>query len=95
MNRAGEQQHLDQAYRHIAELKAHIVRQRAIVKCALDTGQRSEMAESLLDALEGSLRIFEKHRIFLLSCNGSSSAPPPSDAVTGRSLSRHNGRGSS
>jgi hypothetical protein len=25
------------------------------------------MAESLLDALEGSLRIFEKHRIFLLS----------------------------
>ena len=27
------------------------------------------MAESLLDALEGSLRIFEKHRIFLLSCN--------------------------
>jgi hypothetical protein len=26
------------------------------------------MAESLLDALEGSLRIFEKHRIFLLSC---------------------------
>jgi hypothetical protein len=95
MNRAGEQQHLDQAYRHIAELKVHIVRQRAIVKYALDTGQRSEMAESLLDALEGSLRIFEKHRIFLLSCNGSSSAPPPSDAVTGRSLSRHNGRGSS
>jgi hypothetical protein len=32
------------------------------------------MAESLLDALEGSLRIFEKHRIFLLSCSGSSSA---------------------
>jgi hypothetical protein len=95
MNRAGEQQHLDQAYRHIAELKAHIVRQRAIVKYALDTGQRSEMAESLLDALEGSLRIFEKHRIFLLSCRGSSSAPPPGDAATGRSLSRHNGRGAS
>src|SRR5262249_4669131 len=55
------------------------------------TGQRSEMAESLLDALEGSLRLFEKHRIFLLSCSGSSSAPPR-DAVTGRSLSRHNGR---
>jgi hypothetical protein len=51
------------------------------------------MAESLLDALEGSLRIFEKHRIFLLSCSRSSSAPPPGDAVTGRSLSRHNGRG--
>jgi hypothetical protein len=37
-----------------------------IAKHALDTGQRLEMAESLLDALEGSLRIFEKHRIFLL-----------------------------
>ena len=29
-------------------------RQRGIVKHALDTGQRSEMAESLLDALEGA-----------------------------------------
>ena len=62
---------------------------------ALDTGQRTEVAESLLDALEGSLRIFEKHRIFLLSCNGSSSVPPPGDAVTGQSFSRHNGRGAS
>jgi len=40
------------------------------------------MAESLLDALEGSLRIFEKHRIFLLSCNGSSGALPPGDAAS-------------
>jgi hypothetical protein len=54
--------HLAQANRHIAELTVQIVRQRVIVKYALDTGQRSEMAESLLDALEGSLRIFEKHR---------------------------------
>ena len=63
--------HLAQANRHIAELTVQIVRQRVIVKHALDTGQRSEMTESLLDALEGSLRIFEKHRIFLLSCNSS------------------------
>ena len=91
MSRA--QEHLAQANGHIAELKVRIVRQRVIVKYALDTGQRSEMAESLLDALEGSLRIFEKHRIFLLSCRGSSSAPPPGDGATGRSLSRHNGRG--
>ena len=75
MNRVQKQEHLAQANRHIAELKVQIVRQRAIVKYALDTGQRSEMAESLLDALEGSLRILEKHRIFLLSCSGSSSAP--------------------
>jgi hypothetical protein len=35
----------------------------------LTRGQPSEMAQSLLDALEGSLRIFEKHRMFLLSCS--------------------------
>src|SRR5262249_34866061 len=75
MNHA--QKYLAQANRHIAELAVQIASQRVIVKHALDTGQRSEMAESLLDALEGSLRIFEKHRIFLLNCNGSSSALPP------------------
>jgi hypothetical protein len=67
MNHA--QKYLAQANRHIAELTVQIARQRVIVKDAFDTGQRAEMAESLLDALEGSLRIFEKHRIFLLSCN--------------------------
>jgi hypothetical protein len=60
MNHA--QKYLAQANRHIAELAVQIARQRVIVK-----GQHSEMAQSLLDALEGSLRIFEKHRIFLLS----------------------------
>jgi hypothetical protein len=65
MNHA--QKYLAQANRHIAELTVQLVRQRVIIKQALDTGQGSEMAESLLDALEGSLRIFEKHRIFLLS----------------------------
>jgi hypothetical protein len=58
--------HLALANRHIAELTVQIARQRVIVRHALDTGQRSEMEESLLDALEGSLRLFEKHRIFLL-----------------------------
>src|SRR5262245_31999929 len=68
--------YLAQANRQIAELAVQLARQRVIVKHALDTGQRSEMAEALLDALERSLRIFEKHRIFLLSCSGSSSALP-------------------
>jgi hypothetical protein len=54
--------HLAQVNQHIAELTLEIVRQRVMVKYALDTGQRSEVAQSLLDALEGSLRIFEKHR---------------------------------
>jgi hypothetical protein len=61
MNQA--QKYLAQANRQIAELAVQIARQRVIVKHALDTGQRSEMAESLLDALEGSLRLFEKHRV--------------------------------
>jgi hypothetical protein len=65
MNRA--QEHLAQANRHIAELTVQIVRQHVIVKYALDTGQRSEIVESLLDALEGSLRIFEKHRELILA----------------------------
>jgi hypothetical protein len=66
MNRV---QHLAQANQHLAELAVQILHQRVIVKYALDTGQRSEMAESLLDALEGSLRMFERHQIFLLSCS--------------------------
>jgi hypothetical protein len=60
------QKYLAQANRHIAELKVQIVRQRVIVKDALNTGHSSEMAESLLDAVEGSLRIFEKHRELIL-----------------------------
>ena len=86
--------HLAQANRHIAELTVQIARQRVIVKHALEAGQGSEMAGSLLDSLEGSLRIFEKHRIFLLSCNASS-ALPPGDAARGQSLSRRNGHGAS
>jgi hypothetical protein len=82
MNHA--QKYLAQANRHIAELNVQVGRQRVIVKDALGTGQRSEIAESLLDALEGSLRIFEKHRIFLLSCspanNGQQGKSPGSEA---------------
>jgi hypothetical protein len=65
LNRAQEK-HLAQANRHIAELTVQIVRQRVIVKHALDTGQPSEIAESLLHALEESLGAFEKHRELVL-----------------------------
>jgi hypothetical protein len=61
--------YLAQANRQIGELTVQVARRRVIVKHALDTGQGSEMAELLLDALEGSLRIFERHRIFLLGCS--------------------------
>jgi len=60
------QEHLAQTNGHIAELKVQIVRQRVIVKYALDTGQPSEMAESLLHALEESLGAFVKHRELVL-----------------------------
>jgi hypothetical protein len=99
MNRAQEQKHhLALANRQIAELTVQIVRQRVIVKHALDTGQRAEMAESLLDALEGSLRIFEGHRIFLLSCSVNGYAGHPATRAgtrTGGSLARRNGCGAS
>jgi hypothetical protein len=88
--------HLALANRQIAELAVQVARQREIVKHGFDTGQRSEMAESLLHALEESLSAFEKHRIFLLSCQRVIQRPPLlSDAVTGRSLSGRNGRGAS
>jgi hypothetical protein len=64
--RAQEKKHLAQANRHIAELMVQIDRQRVIVKYALDAGQRSETAESLLHTLEKSLGLFEKHRELVL-----------------------------
>jgi hypothetical protein len=89
--------HLSQANRQIAELTVQIARQRVIVKHTLDTGQHSEMAESLLDALEGSLHLFEKHRIFLLSCsaanNGQQGKSPGSEARARLGFARHGGRG--
>jgi len=54
--------HLAQTNRYIAELKTDIAREHAIVEDALDMGQSSDFAQSLLHALEESLRIFEKYR---------------------------------
>ena len=58
--------HLAQANRYIAEMRADIARERVIVEYALDAGYPSEVAESMLHALEGALRIFEKHRELVL-----------------------------
>jgi hypothetical protein len=52
---------------HIAEVKRHITRQRLRVEHSLDTGQRSELADSMLHAFEASLRAFEKHRKLVLN----------------------------
>ena len=64
------QKYIAEANRQIAELAVQIAAQRIVVKRALETGQGSDIAESLLDALERTVRIFEKHRNFLLSCSG-------------------------
>ena len=80
MNCAQEQKHLAEANGHIAESKVQIVRQRVIVKYALDTGQPSEMAESLLHALEERLGAFEKHRELIfdrLKCQIQTPPDPP------------------
>jgi hypothetical protein len=47
-------------------MRADIARERVIVEHALDAGYPSEVAESMLHALEGALRIFEKHRELVL-----------------------------
>jgi len=61
MDRAQLQEHLAQADRHMAELKARIVRQRLILGRTLAEGRRLLVAKSTLQALEESLRIFGKH----------------------------------
>ena len=59
--------HLDRANRYIAELRADIARERVVIEHALDAGcYPSAVAESMLHALEGALRIFEKHRSLIL-----------------------------
>jgi hypothetical protein len=58
--------HLAQANRYIAEMRADTARERIIVEHALDAGYATEVAESMLHALEGALRIFEKHRELVL-----------------------------
>src|SRR5262249_24244701 len=55
-------QYLAQTDRRIAEIKAHITRQRLLVTRRLAAGHPSELAETTLGLLEENLRIFERHR---------------------------------
>ena len=61
-----DSQSFAQANRYIAEMRADIARERVFVEHALDAGYPAEVAESMLQALEGALRIFEKHRELVL-----------------------------
>jgi hypothetical protein len=67
ISRIQELEPLAQVDWHIAEVKRHITRQRLRVEHALDTGQRSELADSMLQAFEASLCAFEKHRKLVLN----------------------------
>jgi hypothetical protein len=67
ISRFQEQEHLAEADWLISQTKTHIVRQRIRVKHARDTGQKSELADSMLHALEVSLGAFERHRDLIVS----------------------------
>ena len=67
ISRFQEQEHLAQAHWHVSQMKSHIVRQRIRVKHARDTGQPSELEDSMLHALEASLCAFERHRDLIVS----------------------------
>jgi hypothetical protein len=67
ISRFQEQEHLAQAHWHVSQIRTHIVRQRIRVKHARDTGQPSELVDSMLQALEASLCAFERHRDLIVS----------------------------
>jgi hypothetical protein len=67
ISRFQEQEHLAQADWHVSQMKTHIVRQRIRVQYARDTGQSSELPDSMLHALEASLYAFERHRDLIVS----------------------------
>jgi hypothetical protein len=64
--RERERAHLAEADRQIAECKAHIAHQREVIERAIRAGRPTDVAESVLDALEESLRAFERHRRLIL-----------------------------
>ena len=66
MNREREREHLVQVDRHIAECKTHIARQREIIQELLQNGRDTELAVSMLHALRGNLRSFERHRALVI-----------------------------
>jgi len=66
MDRERERKHLAEADRHIAECKSHIVRQHEILKKFAGDTHGAELADSMLHALEGSLRALERLRALIM-----------------------------
>jgi hypothetical protein len=61
-----ERKRLVETDRHIAECKEYIAKQRELIERAIERGRSTEVAEQTLEALEASLRAFERQRRFLL-----------------------------
>jgi hypothetical protein len=61
-----ERKHLAEVDRQIAECEAYIAQQRELTERAIQKGRSTEVAEETLDALQASLRAFEKQRRWLL-----------------------------
>src|SRR5262245_36712357 len=59
-------EHLAQAERFIAECQNRIARQREIITTAYENRLPTDIPESMLRALEESLRALEKHRQLIL-----------------------------
>jgi hypothetical protein len=60
------QEHLAQADRLIADCMNHIALQREIITTEHEQGIPTDLAASMLRALEESLRAFEKHRQYIV-----------------------------
>jgi hypothetical protein len=61
-----ERKHLAETDRHIAECKNYIAKQRELIERAIQRGRSTEVAETTLEALEESLRAFERQRRLFL-----------------------------
>src|SRR5215467_1843204 len=61
-----ERKHLVETDRHIAECKEYIAKQRELIERAIQQGRSTEVAETMLETLEASLRAFERQRRLLL-----------------------------
>jgi hypothetical protein len=61
-----ERKHLVETDRHIAECKEYIAKQRELIERAIQQSRSTEVAEATLEALEVSLRAFERQRRLLL-----------------------------
>ena len=65
-NRSLNEEHLAQADRHIAEAKAHIAPQEALIQRLRQDGHETDLAEAMLEILEGTLAAFRHHREIIL-----------------------------